>query len=549
MKLIKRYISLIENDKKYSIAGLIFGCTGSYYGVYANEHISKIMLGDFSQERLLLLLYSNLIAMIACSLRGACFTYSGNCMNIRMRKIIYDKLINQKTRFFETTPVNKLLEYINNDVRIVSNSISLNINVISRSSVHVIATLWMLNKISWKLTIIACLLVPVNMAISKLYEKSNKIVMKGYEELNKSIGTYIHETISHISIMKTYATEDIANKKHQQMSDKQLIYIFKETILYGINLLIISNIPTFTTIGIIMAAKYLNNTEGLVSFILHNQSLYENVMAIIDYNNEFIKFKEPYKRITDLLDSENVNKGYYIPIDKNLNGKIVFDNVSFKYEKADNNLINNLNFKINHGEKIAIIGNSGSGKSTIVKCLIGILSINGGNIYIDDIDYNTYDNKWLKEKIGYVAQDSILFSDTIANNIAYGIENPREEDIINAAIKANAHEFISKLPNKYQTLLEGTELSSLSGGQKQRISIARALIRNPNILIFDEATSALDPKCEELVQNTIKDCFNDKNITMIIIAHRRSALEIADKIYRFENSVLTDVTDEIKSKK
>jgi subfamily B ATP-binding cassette protein MsbA len=298
-----------------------------------------------------------------------------------------------------------------------------------------------------------------------------------------------------------------------------------------------------------MAAKYLNNTEGLVSFILHNQSLYENVMAIIDYNNEFIKFKEPYKRITDLLDSENVNKGYYIPIDKNLNGKIVFDNVSFKYEKAENNLINNFNFKINQGEKIAIIGNSGSGKSTIVKCLIGILSINKGNIYIDDIDYNTYDNKWLKEKIGYVAQDSILFSDTIANNIAYGIENPREEDIINAAIKANAHEFISKLPNKYQTLLEGTELSSLSGGQKQRISIARALIRNPNILIFDEATSALDPECEELVQNTIKDCFNDKNITMIIIAHRRSALEIADKIYRFENSVLTDVTDEIKSKK
>ena len=207
-----------------------------------------------------------------------------------------------------------------------------------------------------------------------------------------------------------------------------------------------------------------------------------------------------------------------------------------------------INFKTEKGV-ILISAPSGSGKSTIVKCLIGILSINKGNIYIDDIDYNTYDNKWLKEKIGYVAQDSILFSDTIANNIAYGIENPREEDIINAAIKANAHEFISKLPNKYQTLLEGTELSSLSGGQKQRISIARALIRNPNILIFDEATSALDPECEELVQNTIKDCFNDKNITMIIIAHRRSALEIADKIYRFENSVLTDVTDEIKSKK
>jgi ABC-type multidrug transport system fused ATPase/permease subunit len=549
MKLVKRYIELIESDKKYSIAGLIFGCTGSYYSVYANEHMGKIMLGDFSKERLLLLLYTNVLAMVACSLRGACFTYSGNCMNIRLRKIIYNKLINQESRFYEKTPVNKLLEYINNDVRIVSANMSLNINVISRSFVHIIATLWMLNKISWKLTIIACLLIPINKGISHLYENVNKIIMKGYEDVNKNANTYIHETISHISIIKTYATEDITNNKHTFFSNKQLHYIFKETILYGLNLLVISNIPTFTTIGIILAAKYLNNTEGLISFILHNQSLYENVMAIIQYNNEFLKCKEPYKRISDLLDTNIKNRGYYIPINNKLEGKIEFRDVDFKYEKAENNLIQNFNFKINPGDKIAIIGNSGSGKSTIVKCLIDILTINKGNIYIDDIDFKTYDNKWLKQKIGYVAQDSILFSDTIANNIAYGIENVSEEDIINAAIKANAHEFISKLPNKYDTMLEGTELSSLSGGQKQRISIARALIRNPNILIFDEATSALDPVCEELVQNTIKECSTEKNITMIIIAHRRSALEIADKIYRFENSIITDVTDEIKNKK
>jgi len=549
MKLVKRYIELIESDKKYSIAGLIFGCTGSYYSVYANEHMGKIMLGDFSKERLLLLLYTNVLAMVACSLRGACFTYSGNCMNIRLRKIIYNKLINQESRFYEKTPVNKLLEYINNDVRIVSANMSLNINVISRSFVHIIATLWMLNKISWKLTIIACLLIPINKGISHLYENVNKIIMKGYEDVNKNANTYIHETISHISIIKTYATEDITNNKHTFFSNKQLHYIFKETILYGLNLLVISNIPTFTTIGIILAAKYLNSTEGLISFILHNQSLYENVMAIIQYNNEFLKCKEPYKRISDLLDTNIKNRGYYIPINNKLEGKIEFRDVDFKYEKAENNLIQNFNFKINPGDKIAIIGNSGSGKSTIVKCLIDILTINKGNIYIDDIDFKTYDNKWLKQKIGYVAQDSILFSDTIANNIAYGIENVSEEDIINAAIKANAHEFISKLPNKYDTMLEGTELSSLSGGQKQRISIARALIRNPNILIFDEATSALDPVCEELVQNTIKECSTEKNITMIIIAHRRSALEIADKIYRFENSIITDVTDEIKNKK
>ena len=224
MKLLKRYIELADNDKKYSIAGLIFGCAGSYYGVYANEHMGKIMLGDFSKERLLLLLYANILAMFACSLRGACFTYSGNSMNIRLRKIIYDKLINQHPSFYEKTPVNKLLEYINNDVRIVSERISLNFNVVSRSFVHVIATLWMLNKISWKLTIIVCLLIPINIGISKLYENTNKVTMKGYEELNKNTNIHIHETISHISIIKTYATEDISNNKHNKFSNNQLMF-------------------------------------------------------------------------------------------------------------------------------------------------------------------------------------------------------------------------------------------------------------------------------------------------------------------------------------
>ena len=177
-------------------------------------------------------------------------------------------------------------------------------------------------------------------------------------------------------------------------------------------------------------------------------------------------------------------------------------------------------------------------KSTLVKTITGILSPESGTILVDDIDIETYDNKWIKSKIGYVAQDSILFSDTIANNIAYGYDNATYEEIEYAAKQANAHDFIMKLPEKYETKIDGTELSSLSGGQKQRISIARALIRKPKILIFDEATSALDPKCEETVQNTIRACLNNKNITIIIIAHRKSALELADKVYKFENSEL-----------
>ena len=538
MSIVKRYISLCDKDVKFTALGLICGCTGSYFSVYASEHTSRLMQGDFSNERLLKLLYANILAMITTSIRGTCFTYSQKCMNIRLKKIIYNKLINQRSKYYQITPVSSLLEYINNDVRTVSDLISLNINVMSRSSIHVIATIWLLTNISWKLTGIACVLIPLNLLISNIYEKLDKYYMNGIDDLNKEINAYSHETLSHVSVIKTYANEDNCNTNFNKLHEKVKKYDKKNSLLYGINLLFISNIPTFTTIAIILAARYLDTMNGLITFILHNQSLYENVKAIIHFKNEFIKCREPYKRIIDMLDSDEYKGGYYIPPKNEIEGTISFNNIKFKYEKSETYILDNFNFKINSGDKIAIIGESGSGKSTLVKTLTGVLSPQSGTIYVDDVDIETYDNKWIKSKIGYVAQDSILFSDTIANNIAYGYDKATYEEIEYAAKQANAHDFIMKLPEKYETKIDGTELSSLSGGQKQRISIARALVRKPKIVIFDEATSALDPKCEETVQNTIRDCLNNKNITIIIIAHRKSALELADKVYKFENSEL-----------
>jgi subfamily B ATP-binding cassette protein MsbA len=347
--------------------------------------------------------------------------------------------------------------------------------------------------------------------------------------------------------MKTYANEKRSVDKYNMLSDIIAGYNYKECLLYGSNLLVVCNIPTITTIIIILSANYLETIEGLTIFILHNQGLYSTIKTIFDMKNEFIKCKEPYARITNILDTPEYVRGYYIPSDNQMYGDISFNSLSFKYEKAAEPVLTDLSFKINSGDKIAIIGASGCGKSTLSKLLVNILAPTGGSITIDGININDYDCEWLKRHIGYVAQDSVLFTDTIANNISYGmsgvsggrsVSGVSEEDIIEAAKNANAHEFISKLPNKYQTILEGTELSSLSGGQKQRISIARALIRKPRIIIFDEATSALDPYCEELVQQTIKDCYKNQNITMIIIAHRRSALEIADKVYELKGSQL-----------
>ena len=200
------------------------------------------MQGDFSNERLLKLLYVNIIAMITTSMRGTCFSYSQKCMNVRLKKIIYNKLINQNSKFYQITPVSALLEYINNDVRIVSDLISLNINVMSRSIIHIIATIWLLTNISWKLTGIACVLIPFNLLISNIYEKLDKYYMNGIDDLNKKIGSYSHESLSHISIIKTYANENNCNNNFSKLQEQLKKFNIKNSMLYGINLLFVSNL-------------------------------------------------------------------------------------------------------------------------------------------------------------------------------------------------------------------------------------------------------------------------------------------------------------------
>jgi len=535
--MIRRYLSICEGDIKIILLGIISGSIASFYGVYVNEHMSRMLQGDVSSDRLFLLFKTTLISIMTSSLRGSCFTYSQKCMNHRLRCIIFNKLLYQSSKYYETTPVSSLLETATNDVRIVSDMISLNINVISRSVISLMITFWLLVNISWKLTMIVGIILPINFLISNCYDKIHERTMIGFENANNLLNTYVHEAISHISIIKTFANEDISRDKQYLLSSNVAKYYYNESIIYAFNVFIIFNMPTITTILVILIANYFQIKDGLIAFILHNQGLYGTIKQIIDYRNEFIKCREPYKRILTILDSEVNENGYYIP-ENDINGSIEFNSLTFKYQNSEGYVLDNLNFRIRDGEKIAIIGASGSGKSTIAKLLIGMLTTYEGNIIIDAIDIKYYDNKWLKNQIGYVAQDSILFSDTIENNIAFGLDDFTTQDVINAAKMANAHEFIDKLPNKYQTKLEGTELSSLSGGQKQRICIARALVRKPKIIIFDEATSALDPYCEEIVQSTIKECVCMYKSTVIIVAHRQSALEIADKIYKLEDSEL-----------
>jgi len=534
--MIVRYINLTGKNLKYIILGLLSALIACYNNVYVNHYTSIIIQGNFANENLYNLYISSILTIIFTSIRGSLFAYSQKFMNSKLKSIVYEKILNQEPSFYELTPISVLNDYINEDARIVSDIISLNINVLTRSILNIMITFYLIYLISYKLCILMIFLVLINIFISYIYDKIYKYYMKGYDELNKKFNNFIYETISHISIQKTFAIENISKNKFMNYNEQISKYFIYETYLYSFNSFINFNMPNTTMILIILFAKYLDLTSNLITFILHFKSVYSTINDLIQVQNEISKCDKSYKRIIDIIDKPTIIQGIFIP--KHFTPSISFSNISFKYQKSLTPILNNFNFFINPYNKIAIIGSSGCGKSTLAKLLLGLLKIDEGSIYINGINIEHYDNRWLKNKIGYVAQDTILFSDTIANNISIGLENKSIKDIEEASKLANADEFISKLPNKYDTNLEGTELSSLSGGQKQRISIARALIRKPEIIIFDEATSALDPYCEEIVQKTIKDCFEKNNATMIVIAHRKSALEIVNTVYKLENSKL-----------
>jgi ABC-type multidrug transport system fused ATPase/permease subunit len=530
MQLLRKYYNLCKDDTIYLIFGLFFGSMSSYYNVYTNEYLSIMLNGDKSVFDIYIRYC--ILTIISTALRCGIFTYTQNKFHNTLTKLIYNKILFQKIEYYETTPVSSLLDICNNDIRITSDIITLNINVYSRNVSSIIITLYVLSNISYKLSILLSLLLLFYCGIIKCSDNFYNKKMLLFQDIKKKINAHVHETISHISIIKSFANEyRVSDKINKYCNDLAKFYWF-EILFHSINTISIYNINIITNIFIILFSNYFN--INAVSFLVHKHKLLENFKVIVELNNEYIKCNKSLKNIFYILDNEYYNNGNYIPSSNNINGNIIFRNINFNYIKSPEQLIlNNFNFEIKEGSKIGIVGPSGCGKSTIAKLLMGIIKQQKGTIYIDNINMDFYDNKWIKNQFGYVSQDNILFADSILNNITYGLDNYDMNEVINIAKIANAHEFILKLPNGYDTMFDATELSSLSGGQKQRIAIARALMRKPNILIFDEATSALDPYCEEIVQNTINNCFStiNKKSTIIVIAHRKTALNFVDKIY------------------
>lgn len=385
--------------------------------------------------------------------------------------------------------------------------------------------------INFKLTMYA--LIPLPFLSFSIYYVHNKINRRS-EEIQRSLSglsTFVQEAFSGIRVLKSFAREQ---ESAERFSEKSEEYKLKSLRLTRVNalffplILFLIGLSTILTV-FVGGTEVINGTlsfGNIAEFIIYINLLTWPVTSLGWITSIVQRAAASQKRVNEFLKEKNHIKSHK-NLTKEILGDIKFEDVSFTYEDSGINAIKNISFEAQKGKTLAIIGTTGSGKSTIANLICRLYDSTKGNILVDGSDIRDFDIQYMRNQIGYVPQDVFLFSDSIDNNIAFGSEELDDEQIIQAAIDADLHDNIIDLPEGFNTVL-GERGITLSGGQKQRLSIARALVRNPKILILDDSLSAVDTKTENNILNNLKNIM--KGRTSIIISHRVSSAKLADHI-------------------
>ncbi|WP_313094018.1 ABC transporter ATP-binding protein [Empedobacter sp.] len=453
-----------------------------------------------------------------------------------LRVDIHNKIIDLPVAYFTEKRKGDMINRISSDVNEVESNILNSIVEIVRSPIMIIVFVVVLFTVSYQLTIFAILVFPIMGTIISLIGKSLKKAAAHAQDELSNIITYVDETLSSLKIIKIFNAEDQVKGRFDESINRYRKYlqkVMKKRALASPT----SEFLGAVTIGLIVffGGKLSLEGNGLTGsqFIFYIATFYTLLDPIKRFSkalSDVQKGEVSAQRIFEVLDADVSIKD--VPNAKGIDvfeDKIEFRNVTFAYGK--HNVIENFNLTINKGETVALVGQSGSGKSTLANLITRFWDVKSGQILIDGIDIKHIKLHDYRLLFGLVTQDSILFNDTIFNNISLGDKSPNLEKVEHAAQIANAEEFIVKMPEKYQESV-GEGGSKLSGGQKQRLSIARAVYKNPPIMVLDEATSALDTKSEKLVQVALNNMM--QNRTSLVIAHRLSTIQNADKIVVME---------------
>ncbi|HKJ67998.1 MAG TPA: ABC transporter ATP-binding protein [bacterium] len=461
------------------------------------------------------------------------------------RDRLYEKLNQLSMGFYDRHRTGTLSSIVINDVNAMNNSISNSFSKLLVEPANIVFFTTALFIISWRLTLMAIVVIPISaVLITKIGQSLRRKSSRTYRQI-AHVMSILQEMLYNVRIVKAFATEDYENRRFQKSTQKHFHYSFRHKRLSVLSSPL--NEIIGVAIGVILLwygglQVLLHNTltsEDFIRFIILLFMLLQPLKAMSGLNNMIQTGVAAAERIFGILDKapEVQERENAIPITE-FKDAIEYRNVYFKYE--DNWVLEDINLRISRGEVVALVGPSGAGKSTLVDLVPRFYDIDKGSVTIDGLDVRDLSFHSLRNLLGMVTQETILFNDTIAQNIAYGIDAADEDAIREAARLANAYEFIEKLPRGFETNI-GDRGLKLSGGQRQRISIARALLNNPPILILDEATSSLDTESEQLVQNAIDNVMQDR--TTLVIAHRLSTITHADKIVVLEDGHIVEEGD------
>lgn len=457
----------------------------------------------------------------------------GAKMEYDMRAEIFAHYQKLSFSFFDDQKVGQLMSRITNDLFEISELLHHGPENLAISIIKIIGAFIILSSISGYLTLAAFILLPFMFAYSLFMNMRMKRAFKENRVQIAEVNTQIEDNLAGIRVVKSFANEDIEKEKFKIGNDgflraKKESYFYMGFFNSGMTAFTMMINVVVILIGGILMAKGHVDVADFVTFLLYINVFTDPIRTLINFAEQFQSGYSGFERFMEILaiEPEIQDSPDAVPLE-NVKGDIVFDDVSFKYKDTAHRVLRHINLDVKAGSYVALVGSSGGGKTTLCSLIPRFYDVTNGSISIDGKDIRSVTQKSLRENIGIVQQDVYLFAGTVYENIRYGKPGATREEVMEAAKKANAHDFIMALPNGYDTDI-GQRGIKLSGGQKQRISIARVFLKNPPILIFDEATSALDNESENVVKESLERLAHNR--TTFVIAHRLSTIRNAERI-------------------
>lgn len=457
----------------------------------------------------------------------------GAKIEYNMRAEIFDHMQKLSFRFYDDAKVGQLMSRVTTDLFDITELLHHGPENILLSLLKICGALAILFSINPKLTLAAFVILPFMFIYAYVLNKKMRRAFKLNRVKIAEINGQIEDNFSGIRVVKSFANEDVENGKFKIgndgfLSSKKNNYRYMGMFQAGIQAFNTLITVCVIIVGCVLIARDNLNVSDFVTFLLYINVFTDPIKTLVDFTEMFQNGYTGFERFREIMDIEpDIQDDPDAEELGDVDGNIVFDDVSFSYNDNSGEVLSNVNLDIRPGQYIALVGSSGAGKTTLCSLIPRFYDVDSGRILIDGHDIRHLKQRSLRNKIGIVQQDVYLFAGTIYENIAYGRPGATREEVIEAAKNANAHDFIMSLEDGYDTDI-GQRGIKLSGGQKQRLSIARVFLKNPPILIFDEATSALDNESERIVQESLEKLA--ANRTTIVIAHRLSTIRNAEKI-------------------